>query len=435
MTMASKSDSTHDELGDEAADSTEPESALETARRQLYHAANYLDIDSNIVERLKYPKKVHEVTIPIKRDDGTVEVFTGYRAQHDSVRGPYKGGLRYHPDVTRDECVGLGMWMTWKCAVMDLPFGGAKGGVAVNPKELTSKEKERLTRRFAQELRTNIGPNQDIPAPDMGTDPQTMAWLMDAYSMQEGETTPGVVTGKPPVVGGSEGREEAPGRSVAIITQLVCEYYDQPLEDTTVAIQGYGSVGANAARLLDDWGATVVAISDVNGAMYEPDGIETASVPSHDEEPEAVTTYADTVISNEELLTLNVDVLIPAALGNVITKENAEAIAADLIVEGANGPTTSTADSMLADRDVAVIPDILANAGGVTVSYFEWLQDINRRAWSLERVNDELEAEMQAAWDAVRSEFEQRDVTWRDAAYIVALSRIAEAHEARGLWP
>jgi glutamate dehydrogenase (NAD(P)+) len=433
--MASKSESTHDESGDEAAESTESESALETARRQLDHAANHLDIDPSIVERLKYPKKVHEVTVPIERDDGTVEVFTGYRAQHDSVRGPFKGGLRYHPEVSRVECVGLGMWMTWKCAVMDLPFGGAKGGVAVNPKELSSEEKERLTRRFAQEIRDVIGPNQDIPAPDMGTNPQTMAWLMDAYSMQEGETTPGVVTGKPPVVGGSEGREEAPGRSVAIITQLVCEYYDCQLEETTVAVQGYGSVGANAARLLDEWGATIVAISDVNGAMYEPEGIDTASVPSHDEEPEAVTTYADTVISNQELLTLDVDVLIPAALGNVITKENAEAIAAGLVVEGANGPTTSTADSILADRDVAVIPDILANAGGVTVSYFEWLQDINRRSWSLKRVNEELEAEMQAAWDAVRSEFEQRDVTWRDAAYIVALSRIAEAHEARGLWP
>jgi glutamate dehydrogenase (NAD(P)+) len=327
------------------------------------------------------------------------------------------------------------MWMTWKCAVMDLPFGGAKGGVAVNPKELSSEEKERLTRRFAQEIRDVIGPNQDIPAPDMGTDPQTMAWLMDAFSMQEGETTPGVVTGKPPVVGGSEGREEAPGRSVAIITKLVCEYYDRQLKETTIAVQGYGSVGANAARLLDEWGVAIVAISDVNGAMYDPDGIDTAAVPSHDEEPEAVTKYADNVISNDDLLTLDVDILIPAALGNVITRENAEAIAADIVVEGANGPTTSTADSILAERDVAVIPDILANAGGVTVSYFEWLQDINRRAWSLERVNDELEAEMQAAWDAVQSEFEQRDITWRDAAYIVALSRIAEAHEARGLWP
>ncbi|AEN06106.1 Glutamate dehydrogenase [halophilic archaeon DL31] len=435
MTMASQTETTHDESADATTESTEPESALETARRQLYHAANHLDIDPSVVERLKHPKKVHEVTVPIERDDGTVEVFTGYRAQHDSVRGPFKGGLRYHPHVTRDECVGLGMWMTWKCAVMGLPFGGAKGGIAVNPKELSSGEKERLTRRFAQEIRDVIGPNQDIPAPDMGTGPQTMAWLMDAYSMQEGETTPGVVTGKPPVIGGSEGREEAPGRSVAIITQLICEYYDRQLEETTVAVQGYGSVGANAARLLDEWGATVVAISDVNGAMYEPDGIDTAVVPSHDEEPEAVTKYADNVISNDELLTLDVDVLIPAALGDVITKENAEAIAADLVVEGANGPTTSTADSILAERDVAIIPDILANAGGVTVSYFEWLQDINRRSWSLERVNTELETEMQAAWDAVRSEFEQRDVTWRDAAYIVALSRIAKAHEVRGFWP
>jgi len=433
--MASNPEATRDESGTETPAQTEPESALETARRQLDRAADYLDIDENIVERLSHPKKVHEVTIPIERDDGTVEVFTGYRAQHDSVRGPYKGGLRYHPDVTRDECVGLGMWMTWKCAVMDLPFGGAKGGIAVDSKELSPGEKERLTRRFAQELRENIGPTLDIPAPDMGTDSQTMAWLMDAYSMQEGETIPGVVTGKPPVVGGSEGRQEAPGRSVAIITKLVCEYYDRPLADTTVAVQGYGSVGANAARLLDDWGGTVVAISDVNGAMYDPDGIDTASVPSHDEEPEAVTKYADTVLSNDELLTLDVDVLVPAALGNVITEANAASIAADLIVEGANGPTTSAADSILAQRDVAVIPDILANAGGVTVSYFEWLQDINRRAWSLERVNDELETEMQAAWDAVREAYERRDVTWRDAAYIVALSRIGQAHEARGLWP
>ncbi|ESP90110.1 glutamate dehydrogenase GdhB [Candidatus Halobonum tyrrellensis] len=431
--MTSQS-TTHDGA-DETTGSTEPESALETARRQLRHAADHLDIDDQIVTRLKHPKKVHEVAVPIERDDGSVEVFTGYRAQHDSVRGPHKGGLRYHPEVTRDECVGLGMWMTWKCAVMDLPFGGAKGGIAVNPKELSEGETERLTRRFTQELRNAIGPKQDIPAPDMGTDSQTMAWLMDAYSMQEGETVPGVVTGKPPVVGGSEGRAEAPGRSVAIVTELVCEYYDRPLDDTTIAVQGYGSVGANAARLLDGWGATVVAISDVNGAMYDPDGIDTASVPSHEEEPEAVTTYAETTISNEELLTLDVDVVIPAALGNVITEANANRIAADIVVEGSNGPTTSTADAILAEREIPVVPDILANAGGVTVSYFEWLQDINRRSWSLERVNDELETEMRAAWSAVRREFERRDVTWRDAAYIVALSRVAEAHDARGLWP
>ncbi|SNZ17928.1 glutamate dehydrogenase (NADP) [Natronoarchaeum philippinense] len=415
--------------------SSEPESAVETARKQLERAATHLDVDPNVVERLEHPATVYEVTVPIERDDGSVEVFTGYRAQHDSVRGPFKGGLRYHPEVTRDECVGLGMWMTWKCAVMDLPFGGAKGGVAVDPKSLSDDEKERLTRRFAEEIRDAIGPTVDIPAPDMGTDPQTMAWLMDAYSMQQGETVPGVVTGKPPVVGGSEGRQEAPGRSVAIVTELVCEHYDRPLDDTTVAVQGYGSVGANAARLLDEWGATVVAVSDVNGAMYDPRGIDTAAVPSHDEEPEAVTEYAETVIDNEELLTLDVDVLIPAALGNVITEANADAVAADIVVEGANGPTTSAADAILADRGVHVVPDILANAGGVTVSYFEWLQDINRRSWSLERVNDELETEMRAAWRAVRDEYEARDVTWREAAYVVALSRIAEAHEIRGLWP
>ena len=247
--------------------------------------------------------------------------------------------------------------------------------------------------------------------------------------------SPGVVTGKPPVVGGSYGRDEAPGRSVAIITREVCEYYDRPLDETTVAVQGFGSVGGSAARLLDEWGASVVAVSDVNGAVYEPDGLDVAAIPSHEEEPEAVTRNADDVLSNEELLTLDVDVLIPAAIGNVITEANANDIQAEIIVEGANGPTTSGADAILSEREIPVVPDILANAGGVTVSYFEWLQDINRRAWSLEEVNEELEHEMQTAWNEVRHEVDSRDVTWRDAAYIVALSRIAEAHQSRGLWP
>ena len=434
--MASQSNFTHDEEPAEASDTAEAESALETARQQLQHAADHLDIDRNIIERLKYPKKVHEVTVPIERDDGTVEMFTGYRAQHDSVRGPHKGGLRYHPEVTRDECVGLGMWMTWKCAVMDLPFGGAKGGVAVNPKELSKDEKERLTRRFAEEIRAVIGPTVDIPAPDMGTDPQTMAWLMDAYSMQEGETVPGVVTGKPPVVGGSKGRDEAPGRSVAIIVREAIEHYEKDINETSVAIQGYGSVGSNVARLLDDWGANVVAVSDVNGGIYDTNGLDTHSIPSHHEDPEAVMGHdAPETVTNAGLLELDVDVLVPAALGNVLTAENARDVRADIIVEGANGPTTTAADRIFADREIPVIPDILANAGGVTVSYFEWLQDINRRAWSLERVHNELEEEMLTAWDVVKNEFTTREVTWRDAAYIVALSRIVEAHEARGLWP
>ena len=435
VTMASTTDGAHDESGD-VTDERTSESALETARRQLSRAADLVDIDRNIVERLAHPKKVHEVTVPIERDDGTVEVFTGYRAQHDSVRGPYKGGLRYHPDVSRDECVGLGMWMTWKCAVMDLPFGGAKGGVAVNPKELSDEEIERLTRRFAEEVRDVIGPTLDIPAPDMGTDPQTMAWLMDAYSMREGETIPGVVTGKPPVVGGSKGRDSAPGRSVAIIARQALEYYGKEIGETTVAIQGYGSVGSNAARLLDDWGASVVAVSDVNGGIYDPSGLDTHAIPSHHEKPEAVMDRdAPETVTNDALLELDVDVLIPAAVGNVLTTENARDVQAGLVVEGANGPTTSAADRIFADRGLPVIPDILANAGGVTVSYFEWLQDINRRAWSLQRVYDELEDEMVAAWRVVRDEFDAREVTWRDAAYIVALSRVAEAHDARGLWP
>ncbi|GAB6878402.1 glutamate dehydrogenase GdhB [Halorubrum gandharaense] len=430
--MASTSTTT-DEPSEEP---IEEESALETARRQLQHAADHLDIDQNIVERLKHPRKVHEVTVPIERENGDVEVYTGYRAQHDSVRGPFKGGLRYHPEVTREECVGLGMWMTWKCAVMDIPFGGAKGGIAVNPKELTDDEKEQLTRRFTDEIRTAIGPTKDIPAPDMGTDPQTMAWLMDAYSMQEGETIPGVVTGKPPIVGGSKGRDAAPGRSVAIIAREAIDYYDKDINNTSIAIQGYGSVGSNAARLLDDWGANVVAVSDVNGGVYDVNGLDTDSIPSHHEQPEAVLEHAaPRTVSNEELLELDVDVVIPAAIGNVLTADNADDITADIIVEGANGPTTSAASAIFAEREIPVIPDILANAGGVTVSYFEWLQDINRRSWSLERVNDELKTEMLAAWQDVQQEFEARDVTWRDAAYIVALSRIAEAHEARGLWP
>ena len=413
----------------------EPETALATARRQLDRAAAHLEIDSAVVERLKHPARVQRVSLPVERDDGSLEVFTGYRAQHDSVRGPFKGGIRYHPGVTEDECIGLSMWMTWKTAVMDLPFGGAKGGVVVDPKELSSGETERLTRRFAQELRDTVGPMHDIPAPDMGTDAETMGWFMDAYSVLQGETTPGVVTGKPPVIGGSHGREEAPGRSVAIVAREACEYHGLPLGEATVAVQGYGSVGANAARLLDSWGASVVAVSDVNGAAYDPDGLDTASIPTHEEEPEAVTRIADHVIGNDELLELDVDVLIPAAVGNVVTTENADAIEADLVVEGANGPITVAGDSILRERGVPVIPDILANAGGVTVSYFEWLQDINRRSWTLERVNEELESEMLRAWNAVAERVERRDLAWRDAAYVLALERLGAAHGARGLWP
>ncbi|MDG5759042.1 glutamate dehydrogenase GdhB [Natronococcus sp. A-GB1] len=421
---------------DDESGESDLDSALVTARRQLERAAAHVDVDDGVVERLKHPTRVEQVSVPLERDDGSVDVFTGYRAQHDDVRGPYKGGLRYHPEVNADECTGLSMWMTWKCAVMDLPFGGGKGGISVNPKSLSNDEKERLTRRFAEELRYVIGPTRDVPAPDMGTDAQTMAWFMDAYSMQQGETIPGVVTGKPPVIGGSYGRQEAPGRSTAIAAREAIDYYDKHLEETTVAVQGFGSVGANAARLLEEWGANVVSVSDVNGAIYDPDGLDIGAIPTHEEEPEAVLEQdAPETLSNEEILELDVDVLIPAAIGNVITADNADDIAADIVVEGANGPTTFAADTILEERGVHVIPDILANAGGVTVSYFEWLQDINRRKWSLEEVNKELESKMLDAWKEVRTEVEEKELSWRDAAYVVALSRIAEAKATRGLWP
>ncbi len=409
---------------------------LETALAQLERAASHVSVDPAILERLRHPARVHRVTVPFERDDGTIEIATAYRAQHDSVRGPFKGGMRYHPDVTEAECIGLAMWMTWKCAVMDLPFGGAKGGVVVDPKSLSEDEAERLTRRLAQELRTVVGPDHDIPAPDMGTGGREMAWFMDAYSMQTGENAPGVVTGKPPVVGGSHGREEAPGRSVAIITREMLEYYDRPLEGATIAVQGFGSVGANAARALDSWGADVVAVSDVTGGLYDPDGLPVSNIPTHQEEPEAVANYASDSIPNEELLTLDVDVLIPAAVSNSLTAANAPDVQADFVVEGANGPTTTAAETILTERTIPVIPDVLANAGGVTVSYFEWLQDRSRRRWSLERVRNELNDEMLTAWNAVAREYTSSDeLTWREAAYVVALSRVASAHDARGLWP
>lgn len=409
---------------------------LENVQYQLQNAAELVDIDEDILKQLEQPNAVHEVSIPIKMDSGEVEIFKGYRVQHADVRGPYKGGLRYSPSVDREECIALSTWMTLKCAVMDIPFGGAKGGIQVNPKELSETENERLTRRFIHELREVIGPNRDIPAPDMGTNSQTMAWIMDSYSTALNQTTPGIVTGKPFEIGGSRGRAEAPGRSVALVTRLACNYYNKQIENQTVAVQGFGAVGANAARLLDEWGATVVAVSDVNGVAYDETGLNTHTIPSHGEEPEQVTNYGQKVLSNEEILELDVDVLIPAAIGNVLTEDNAENVQADIVVEGANGPTTTAADEYFAETDIAVIPDILANAGGVTVSYYEWVQDLERRKWSLERVHKELEDDVNSAWNNIKSEYETtNEHTWRQAANIVALNRLNDTMELRGLWP
>ena len=412
------------------------ESPLEIARQQLREAADHIEIEPGIVERLQHPSRLIRVSIPLKRDDGSIDVFTGYRAQHDNSRGPYKGGVRFHEDVNPDECVGLSMWMTLKCALMDLPFGGGKGGIVVDPQNLSRSEKERLTRRFVKELRNEIGPNQDIVAPDIGTDAQTMSWFMDAYSILEGTRTLNVATGKPTTVGGSYGREEAPGRSTSEITRKSTKYYGKEIDQLTVAIQGYGSVGANAARTLDAWGADIVAVSDANKAIYDPQGLATDEIPSYTERPEGILVpdQADE-IANSELLKLDVDVLVPAAVGNVITRENADEIEAEIVVEGANGPVTPAADSILGERGIPVIPDILANAGGVTVSYFEWLQNTNRQRWSNDRIQNELESAMSRAWENVRDRFESYDVSWREAAYIVGLERIAQAKQDRGFWP
>jgi glutamate dehydrogenase (NAD(P)+) len=412
------------------------ETATERATRQLEEAAGYVDVDETVVRRLKHPQRTHRVTMPFERDDGSIEMVEAYRVQHDDVRGPYKGGLRYSPHVTRDEAAGLGMWMTFKCAVADVPFGGAKGGVRVDPRELSDAEHERLTRRLTKSLRRYIGTNFDIPAPDMGTNAQTMSWIMDTYSVYEDETVRGIVTGKSPEVGGIHGREEAPGIGVSIITQRALEYYGHKVEGVTVAVQGYGSVGANAARHLDDSGADVVAVSDSEGGVHDPDGLPTHEISSFNEKPGAVTEHDAPVITNEELLRLDVDVLVPAAVGGVIHAGNADDVNAGTVVEGANGPTTSEADDMLEERGVAVIPDILANAGGVTASYFEWLRGRNRRKWPLEKVMDELEEEMNSSWRAVVEEYESLDsASWRDASYAVALRRLGRAYEERGLWP
>ena len=423
-------------MAEESDTDTEGESALETARNQLDRTVSYLDIADGKVEQLRHPHRVLEVSFPLRRDDGTVEVYTGYRVQHDNSRGAYKGGIRYHPSVTADECTGLAMWMTWKCAVMDLPLGGGKGGIVVDPDDLNTAETERLTRHFIEELHRDIGPERDILAPDMGTDAETMAWCMDAYSVEEDKTVPAAVTGKPPRLDGSEGRAAAPGRSTALAVDKACSYYDRSLEDTTVAVQGFGSVGMHAARLLTEAGASIVAVSDISGGITDPDGLDIDALRSHTEDGDLVSEYdnADS-LESDAVLTSDVDVVVPAAVSNALTADNADDVQADIVVEGANGPTTTDADDILAEREIPVIPDIFANAGGVTVSHFEWIQNVTRQSWSQDHVHEKLDNRMDTAWDDIRSEVEDRDCTWREAAQIVALTRVTEAHDMRGNWP
>ena len=411
---------------------------FESLQEQIDDAAAHLDAADDRLERLKHPERVLETTLSIESDDGSLATFKAFRSQFNGDRGPYKGGIRYHPGVTRDEVKALSGWMAYKCAVVDIPYGGGKGGIVIDPREHSAAELERITRAFATELRPLIGPERDIPAPDVNTGQREMNWIKDTYETLEHTTAPGTVTGKAIASGGSEGRVEATGRSVMLTAREAFDYLGTDLADATVAVQGYGNAGAIAARLLDERGATVVAVSDSSGAVHGEEGLDAAAVKGHKNETGSVVGYsdADEVLSNRELLTLDVDLLIPAALENAIDVDIAEDVAADVIVEAANGPLTPEADEVLADRDVYVLPDVLANAGGVTVSYFEWVQNRQRFYWAEERVNDELETVIVNAFDGLVETFEGYDLpTFRMAAYVVAIRRILDAHEESGTFP
>ena len=410
---------------------------LDNMLAQMEEAREYVDIDDGIYERLQSPERTLTVSLPVRMDDGTVEVFEAYRCQFDSARGPYKGGIRYHPSVSQEEVSALAGWMTWKTALVDLPFGGAKGGIICNPKELSDGEIEQLTRRYTEGIRRMIGPDTDIPAPDMNTDPRTMAWIMDTYYVYQGYAVPEVVTGKPTEIGGTDGRTEATGRGVAIITEETFEYFDTEVRDADVAIQGFGNVGSVTAKLLDERGANVVAVSDVTGAIYDPDGLDVDDVLDYVAgNAGRLEGYDAGSISNDDLLTLDVDALIPAAIEDVITVDVAERLQADVVVEAANGPTTFDAANVLEERGIPVVPDILANAGGVIVSYLEWVQNSQQYSWELEEVHHDLEARITDAFDETLAAYEEKEIpTLRTAAYTIALERTASAHEYRGLFP
>jgi glutamate dehydrogenase (NAD(P)+) len=411
-------------------------SPWEAALAQLDEAAEIMNLESGVHQVLRSPKRTLTVSVPTRMDDGSVNVFTGYRVHHSTSRGPSKGGIRYHPGVDMNEVKALAMWMTWKCAIVNIPYGGAKGGIIVDPKELSRGELQRMTRRYASEILPLIGPEKDIPAPDVGTDEQVMAWIMDTYSMNVGYSVPGVVTGKPLSVGGSLGRAEATSRGVMYTTAATLKHEDRPVGGTTVAIQGYGKVGRPAVTLLEDLGLTVVAVSDVNGGIYNPKGIDPKKLEAYADEAGTVKGFPGSdELTNEELLTLDCDVLVPAAMEGQLTGENAADVRAKIIVEGANGPTTPEADAIFVDRNVLVVPDILANSGGVTVSYFEWVQGLQAFFWDEDEVNEELRLVMERAYEDVLATSEERKVPLRTAATILGVQRVAEAHKTRGLYP
>jgi glutamate dehydrogenase (NAD(P)+) len=413
-----------------------PINAWEVAQHQFDLAAEMLNLDPGLRRVLREPRRELTVHFPVHMDDGNVQVFTGYRVQHNLGRGPAKGGIRYHQDVTLDEVKALAMWMTWKCAVVGIPYGGGKGGVIVDPKKLSLKELEGLSRRYFTEISVLIGPERDIPAPDVNTTPQIMSWFMDTYSMHVGYTVPGVVTGKPISLGGSEGRNEATARGCVFTVVKAAEHLGMNLKTSTVAVQGYGNAGSIAAQLMAAEGSRVVAVSDSTGGIRNMAGLDPDRVLAWKKEHGTVQGFPGAEnISNAELLETDCDVLIPAAYENQITARNAANIKAKIVAEAANGPTTPEADEILHQRGVFMIPDILCNAGGVTVSYFEWVQDLNRDHWTETEVNAKLKVIMDKAFAEVLAQSEKNNVNMRTGAYLNAVQRVADATAMRGLYP
>ena len=411
---------------------------FESMQEQVDDAAAFVDLDGDVVERMKHPQRVLELNLSVEMDDGTIERFKAFRSQFNDDRGPYKGGIRYHPGVTRDEVKALSGWMAYKCAAVNIPYGGGKGGIRLNPADYSASELERISRSYAKELRPLIGQDRDIPAPDVNTGQREMNWIKDTYETLEHTHEPGVITGKAPDSGGSAGRVEATGRSVMLVARETFQHLEKEIDEATVAVQGYGNAGSVAAKLLDDQGADIVAVSDSSGAVYDPDGFDARAAKDHKNETGAVTGFSGATeeMSNRELLTADVDLLIPAALENAIDGDIASDLQADMIVEAANGPLTPDADDVLSERDIPVFPDILANAGGVTVSYFEWVQNRQGFYWTEEKVNEELERIIVRAFDDLIEGFANHDVqSYRVAMYIVAMKRLAKAAEEGGIWP
>ena len=415
---------------------TEEMNPYAIALSQLAHVAGILGLDDDIHAILQKPKRELTVNFPVNMESGGTRMFTGYRVQHNTSRGPAKGGLRFHPETNIDEVRALAMWMTWKCAIVNIPFGGAKGGVVCDPKTLTKAELEDLTRRYTTEISLMIGPDSDIPAPDVGTNGQIMAWIMDTYSMHAGHTVPAVVTGKPVSIGGSEGRLDATGLGVVLITEEAFKKRDLPLAEATVAVQGFGNVGSAVARIFHKRGAKVVAVSDVRGGIANGHGLDIPALTAYVAQTGSVVGFPNTEpLTSAEVLEIPCDVLVPAALQGQITEANAQNIRAKMVVEGANGPTTPGGDAILRERGILLIPDVLANAGGVTVSYFEWVQDIQSFFWSESQVNSRLARIMRRAFAEVWDASVAHKVDLRTAAYIVGVARVAEATITRGIYP